>query len=120
ERITGIWLAGAGKDMGVPIPSQIADKLRGRWFSHFGRFRAAFWKVVGEDPNLVKYFKSGNLGNIKNGKVPSPKEREQVGRRVKYELHHLKPISKNGAVYHIENIRVLTPKRHIDIHKGAE
>ncbi|BCU92473.1 hypothetical protein YP72344_39680 [Yersinia pseudotuberculosis] len=120
ERITGIWLAGAGKDMGGPIPAQIADKLRGRQFSHFGRFRAAFWKVVGEDPNLVKYFKSGNLGNIKNGKAPSPKEREQVGRRVKYELHHLKPISKNGAVYHIENIRVLTPKRHMDIHKGVE
>ncbi|CRG49789.1 colicin/pyocin immunity family protein [Yersinia wautersii] len=120
ERITGIWLAGAGKDMGAPIPAQIADKLRGRRFSNFGRFRAAFWKVVGEDPNLVKYFKSGNLGNIKNGKAPSPKEREQVGRRVKYELHHLKPISKNGAVYHIENIRVLTPKRHIDIHKGVE
>ncbi|PSH11632.1 S-type pyocin domain-containing protein [Yersinia pseudotuberculosis] len=120
ERITGIWLAGAGKDMGVPIPAQIADKLRGRRFSNFGRFRAAFWKVVGEDPNLVKYFKSGNLGNIKNGKAPSPKEREQVGRRVKYELHHLKPISKNGAVYNIENIRVLTPKRHIDIHKGVE
>ncbi|CNF75872.1 colicin/pyocin immunity family protein [Yersinia similis] len=120
ERITGIWLVDAGKDMGAPIPAQIADKLRGRRFSNFGRFRAAFWKVVGEDPNLVKYFKSGNLGNIKNGKAPSPKEREQVGRRVKYELHHLKPISKNGAVYNIENIRVLTPKRHIDIHKGVE
>lgn len=120
ERITGIWLVDAGKDMGAPIPAQIADKLRGRRFSNFGRFRAAFWKVVGEDPNLVKYFKSGNLGNIKNGKAPSPKEREQVGRRVKYELHHLKPISKNGAVYNIKNIRVLTPKRHIDIHKGVE
>ena len=32
EDIFGIWLAGAGKDLGAPIPSQIADKLRGKEF----------------------------------------------------------------------------------------
>ncbi|OVZ77420.1 HNH nuclease [Yersinia kristensenii] len=106
--------------MGAPIPVQIADKLRGRRFSSFDRFREAFWQEVAKDPELAGQFKSGNLGNINNGKAPSPRESEQVGGRVKYELHHVKPISKGGATYRIDNLRVLTPKRHIEIHKEVE
>ncbi|HHH1520543.1 TPA: HNH endonuclease signature motif containing protein, partial [Yersinia enterocolitica] len=75
---------------------------------------------VANDPELSGQFKFGNLGNIKNGKAPSPRESEQVGSRVKYELHHVKPISKDGAVYDIDNIRVLTPKKHIEIHKEVK
>ncbi|EMQ2082007.1 S-type pyocin domain-containing protein [Yersinia enterocolitica] len=120
QRISGIWLAEAGKGQGAPIPAQIADKLRGRKFSNFDRFREAFWQEVANDPELSGQFKFGNLGNIKNGKAPSPRESEQVGSRVKYELHHVKPISKDGAVYDIDNIRVLTPKKHIEIHKEVK
>ncbi|MGN1976547.1 HNH endonuclease signature motif containing protein, partial [Yersinia enterocolitica] len=104
----------------APIPAQIANKLRGRKFSNFDRFREAFWQEVANDPELSGQFKFGNLGNIKNGKAPSPRESEQVGSRVKYELHHVKPISKDGAVYDIDNIRVLTPKKHIEIHKEVK
>ncbi|WP_404975985.1 HNH endonuclease signature motif containing protein [Yersinia intermedia] len=102
------------------MPVQIADKLRGRKFSSFGEFRRALWLEISKDPTLSEQFKSGNLGNIKNGKAPSPRESEQVGGRVKHELHHVKPISKGGAVYDIDNIRVLTPKRHIKIHKEVK
>ncbi|WP_238282093.1 HNH endonuclease [Yersinia wautersii] len=116
ERITGIWLAGAGKDMGAPIPAQIADKLRGRWFSHFGRFRAAFWREVANDPELVGQFLPLNQNIMKRGYAPYPIPTQQVGRKVKFELHHVKFIRDDGAVYGIENIRVMTPKRHIDIH----
>lgn len=120
QQVSGVWLAGAGKDLGVPIPAQIADKLRGKRFSNFDRFREAFWQEVGNDPELAGQFKSGNLGNINNGKAPSPRETEQVGGRVKYELHHVKLISKGGAIYGIDNLRVLTPKRHIEIHKEVK
>ncbi len=57
---------------------------------------------------------------MKSGKAPSPRESEQVGGRVKYELHHVKPIDIWGAVYDINNMRVLTPKRHIDTHKQVK
>ncbi|WP_235895332.1 HNH endonuclease signature motif containing protein [Yersinia vastinensis] len=110
----------AGKGLGARIPSQIADKLRGQEFSSFDKFRAAFWEEVSKEPSLAIQCKSGNLGNIKNGKAPSPRESEQIGSRVKYELHHVKPISDNGAVYDIDNIKVLTPKRHIEIHKEVK
>ncbi|WP_235897017.1 HNH endonuclease signature motif containing protein [Yersinia vastinensis] len=110
----------AGKSLGARIPSQIADKLRGQEFSSFDKFREAFWEEVSKEPSLAIQFKSGNLGNIKNGKAPSPRESEQIGSRVKYELHHVKPISDNGAVCDIDNIKVLTPKRHIEIHKEVK
>ncbi len=47
---------------------------------------------------------------------PFPPKKEHIGGRTKYELHHIKPISQDGAVYGIDNLRVLTPKRHIEIH----
>ncbi|EMH7569343.1 S-type pyocin domain-containing protein [Salmonella enterica] len=114
------WLNNAGNDLGALIPNQIADKLRGKEFKNFDAFRKAFWTEVGRDPGLSKQFKSGNFGNIQAGKAPAPREAEQVGGRVKYELHHVKPIKDNGGVYDVDNIRVTTPKRHIEIHRGSK
>nr|WP_241391572.1 HNH endonuclease signature motif containing protein [Yersinia frederiksenii]ULG19878.1 hypothetical protein 49p1_00175 [Yersinia frederiksenii] len=102
------------------IPSQIADKLRGSEFANFDAFRKVFWTEVGKDLGLSKQFKEGNFGNIQAGKAPAPRETEQVGGRVKYELHHVKQIKDNGAVYDVDNIRVTTPKRHIEIHNGGK
>lgn len=112
------WLEYAGKESGVPIPDRIADKLRGRKFRNFDDFRKQFWEEVSKDPELLKQFNSANKGNVKAGKAPVPKESEQVGGRIKYELHHDKPISDGGGVYDLDNMRVTTPKRHIDIHRG--
>ncbi|EPJ8533470.1 hypothetical protein PWM41_000215 [Providencia rettgeri] len=33
-------------------------------------------------------------------------------------MHHDNPISEGGEVYDMDNLRVTTPKRHIDIHRG--
>jgi hypothetical protein len=43
---------------------------------------------------------------------------DHVGKRTKYELHHVNPISEGGAVYDIDNIRILGPKLHINTHSG--
>lgn len=114
------WLNNAGKDLGAPIPSQIADKLRGREFANFGAFRLTVWMEVGNNPDLFKQFKNQNKTNVKNGKSPFVRESERVGGRQRFELHHVKQIKDNGAVYDVDNIRVMTPKRHIDIHKGGK
>lgn len=112
------WLGGAGTGDGAPIPSQIADKLRGREFGSFDAFRKAFWKAVAADPELSKQFDSYNLNTMKNGRAPFVPEREIAGSREKHELHHTQPISQGGQVYDVDNLRVLTPKRHIETHKG--
>lgn len=117
EKVGEKWLNIAGKELGAPIPSQIADKLRGREFENFDAFRRAVWTEVGKNPELIKQFRGNNQGNLKNGYSPFTPKSERVGGRTRYELHHVKPISEGGAVYDIDGIRVTTPKRHIELHK---
>nr|WP_246545200.1 S-type pyocin domain-containing protein [Photorhabdus hainanensis] len=69
QKIEGNWLSRAGQGMGAPIPSQIADKLRGRKFNNFDNFRNAFWKEVANDPEFSKQFKTANMGNMKKEKL---------------------------------------------------
>jgi len=118
QAVSGRWLEGADSDNGSPVPSQIADKLRGRTFANFDQFRQAFWLEVSRDPELSRQFKSGNLGNIRAGKAPAPRESEQVGGKIKYDIHHIHPISEGGDVYNVDNMGIVTPKRHIEIHRG--
>ncbi|KGM28923.1 HNH endonuclease [Photorhabdus luminescens] len=106
--------------MGAPIPSQIADKLRGRTFNNFDDFRRAFWKEVGNDPELSKQFKRTNQEDMKNSLSPYSPKLEQVGSRQKYEIHHVQFIKDDGSVYGLDNLRVITPKRHIEIHSNKE
>ncbi|HAS8350051.1 TPA: hypothetical protein I7721_02910 [Vibrio vulnificus] len=112
------WLEDAGKESGVPIPDRIADKLRGRKFSNFDDFRKQFWEEVSKDPDLLKQFSKSNQTLIENGYAPYPIPEEQVGGRETFELHHVKPIIEGGEVYNMDNLRVTTPKLHIDIHRG--
>ncbi|HGJ5890834.1 MAG TPA: S-type pyocin domain-containing protein, partial [Arsenophonus apicola] len=56
KAITGIWLDKAGDELGAPIPSQIADKLRGKEFASFDQFRKTFWQEVAKDPELSGQF----------------------------------------------------------------
>ena len=120
ENVGTDWLNKAGQGPGAPIPGQIAERLLGREFSSFDAFRKAFWLEVGKDPELNKQFNKQNQVNIKSSKSPFVKKIESVGARKRFELHHVQSIKDNGAVYFIDNIRVTTPKRHIEIHKGEK
>ncbi|CFR26015.1 HNH endonuclease signature motif containing protein [Yersinia kristensenii] len=104
--------------MGTPIPAQIANKLRSRTFSSFDRFREAFWQEVANDPELAGQFNKTNYVEMLNQRAPYPPSIEQIGDRKKYEIHHVKFINNGGEVYNIENLRIMTPKRHINIHSG--
>jgi len=112
------WLGGAGAGDGAPVPAQIADKLRGKTFSSFDSFRKAFWKEVAADPELSKQFHPDDIKLMKKGYSPTISAQDSVGKRVKMELHHKQQISKGGDVYNVDNLNALTPKRHIEIHKG--
>ncbi len=114
------WLGKSVNGNGAPIPSQIADKLRGRKFDSFDSFRRALWSEVGKEPTLSSQFKGNNKKALSKGYSPFPPEAEQVGGRTRYELHHITPIKDGGAVYDVDNIGVLTPKRHIELHKNGE
>lgn len=112
------WLRDADKGEGVPVPARIADRLRGREFSSFDAFRKALWTEVGKDPELLKQFSPDDVELVNKGYSPTVSAQDSAGKRVKMELHHKQQISKGGDVYNVDNLNVLTPKRHIEIHKG--
>ncbi|UQS13798.1 S-type pyocin domain-containing protein [Pseudomonas sp. HS6] len=114
--VSGNWLGSASQGEGAPVPAQIADQLRGREFRNFRAFREAFWKAVAGDPELAAQFKKQSLSAMEKGKSPYAPEKEWAGEAGKFELHHKIYISNDGSVYGLENISVVTPKRHKDIH----
>ena len=118
EDVLGIWLAGAGEGLGAPIPSYIADKLRGQSFGSFDSFRAAFWIEVSRDAELARQFNDRNLSDMANGLAPISRRHEQAGKRRKFEIHHIDHIRDGGAVYDLDNLRVVTARHHIEIHRG--
>lgn len=118
QRVEGNWLSGASEDEGAAIPSQIADKLRGKSYSSFDAFRKALWTEVSKDPELLKQFDPNSLDTMKKGRAPYARKQDRVGKRVKIELHHKQGIAKGGDVYDVDNLNAVTPKNHINIHKG--
>jgi hypothetical protein len=119
EDVTGIWLEGAGEGLGVPIPTRIAHELRGRKYSSFSTFRKAFWRAVVKDVELSAHYESDIIERMKRGNAPVVRYSDSAGDRWSYEIHHIEWISKGGAVYDIDNLRVTTPKNHIESHRGT-
>lgn len=117
EDVSGVWLAGAGTGIGAPIPTRIADRLRGREFSSFDAFRKAFWTEVRDDPELFSQFNQNAQDRLMSGNAPAVRDREAVGTRGVFEIHHVERIADGGAVYDVDNLRVNTPKNHISQHK---
>jgi len=116
QPVFGNWLGSAAQGDGAPVPSQIADQLRGREFRNFRAFREAFWKAVANDSELIKQFNNSSALEMKKGREPFVRKADRVGGQVKLELHHFVHISRGGEVMDIDNIRVVTPKQHGAIH----
>lgn len=115
--IFGTWLDGAGTGLGSPIPTRIADQLRGQNFKSFDDFRAALWIAVGKDAELLSQFKPTNQDWILKGNSPFAPKAERNGGKGRYEIHHIEHIQHGGAVYDVDNLTITTPKRHAEIHK---
>ncbi|MGE8067645.1 S-type pyocin domain-containing protein [Pseudomonas sp. NPDC089569] len=118
QDVTGVWLAGAGIGLGAPIPTRIADQLRGKKFGTFDSFRQAFWKAVAGS-GLVGQFTDNNVDRMREGKAPKARYRDRTGKRSSFELHHTDEVARGGNVYDVDNLSVVTPKHHIDIHRNG-
>ncbi|MFJ2480341.1 S-type pyocin domain-containing protein [Pseudomonas sp. NPDC087598] len=120
QTVSGNWLEAAATQQGAPIPTQIADKLRGREFSSFRAFRRAFWKAVSADPQLNSELFHLSKIETKKGLAVRADIEDQVGKKIKYDLHHVNPVGNGGEVYDIDNLRLLTPKQHIETHASKK
>ena len=113
------WLRDTSESNGAPIPSQIADSLRGQEMKDFDSFREKLWSAVANEPELIKQFSSRNQAIMKDGYSPYAPRNAQVGGREKFEIHHVHPIGEGGDVYNIDNMAITTPKAHITIHSKS-
>ncbi|MDD1011231.1 S-type pyocin domain-containing protein [Pseudomonas shahriarae] len=118
EPVPSRWLEAAAQGEGAAIPLQIADKLRGKEFKSFRVFRETFWKTVFNDGKLADLFNATSLNEMKKGKAPIVRFSDTAGARVKYELHHKVGLAEGGDLYNADNINIVTPKAHVEIHKG--
>ncbi|RON05131.1 S-type pyocin domain-containing protein [Pseudomonas brassicacearum] len=117
EDLAGIWLIGASSGVGVPIPKDVADALKGRDFKSFDTFRGALWKAVSESAIADQFIKQ-NVSRMRTGRAPRVQKADRVGGRLSYELHHLEKVSEGGGVYDVDNLRINTPRNHIDLHRN--
>ena len=117
EDVPGEWLEHARSGLGAPIPTSIAESLRDRKYSSFDSFRRALWVEVSKDSELSSQLTTENKTRVKNGLSPATRRQDIVGRRRVFELHHVEYITDGGAVYDVDNLRVSSPKNHIDIHR---
>ena len=117
EDVPGEWLDHARSGLGAPIPTSIADVLRGRKYSSFDSFRKDLWKEVSKSPELAVQLTPQNITRMKNGLSATTRRQDIVGKRRVFELHHVEHIANGGAVYDVDNLRVNTPKNHIDMHR---
>ncbi|HFK4495777.1 TPA: type VI secretion system tube protein TssD, partial [Escherichia coli] len=105
---------------GAPIPAHIVDKLRGREFKTFDEFREALWLEVSQEPELIAQFSEINQLRISQGFTPfAPDEGHYIGPKEtlkKFQIHHFIAIEYGGGVYDIDNLRIVTPRLHDEIH----
>jgi hypothetical protein len=98
--------------MEFPVPSEVADLLRGRPFANFDEFRSAFWKALASVPRFAREFSSHNRALMSRGQAPKAAPAAQVPGNTILHLRHVRPIAQGGAVYDVDNIRVISPLRH--------
>ncbi|MDF3936724.1 S-type pyocin domain-containing protein [Pseudomonas citronellolis] len=118
EDVFGIWLAGASEGLGAPIPKEIADQLRGKDYGSFDSFRRALWRAVALSSSLTEQFIENNVDRMREGKAPKARYRDRAGKRGSFELHHKNKVAQGGGIYDIDNLTIVTPKHHIDIHRS--
>ncbi|WP_133751282.1 S-type pyocin domain-containing protein [Pseudomonas sp. LP_7_YM] len=111
------WEAAASKGLGSPIPSPVADALRGRKYAEFRNLKKAIWREMSKLPEVIKDMNARNIELMQKGNSPVAPKRERNGGRIWYEIHHARPISEGGEVYAIDNLTFNSPANHDSIHK---
>ncbi len=106
--------------MELPIPAQVAKLLRGRAVANFDEFRQAIWKAAASVPELAREFSAPNRALMNRGLAPKAPPDQQVPGSANFRLVHVKHPSDGGAVYNVDNIRVISPLRRFQmLHYGG-
>jgi hypothetical protein len=108
----------------LPIPGQIAARLRKIDFKNFRDFRSAFWKLVSLEPGLVSEFNyhPHNANRMRNGQPPFVPGERRAGRKeyaagitnAVYQIDHLLSLQNEGWLYDLDNMAIKTFRFHVE------
>lgn len=77
-------------------------------------------EAASEDTFLANQLSRSNRQLIKEGLSPFTLDSGHAGKRKTYNIHHVIPIHAGGEVYDMDNMRIVTPKLHLQIHGKKE
>jgi len=101
--------------MEAPIPAQVAQLLRGRAIASFEDFRQAIWQAAASIPELAREFSPPNRALMSRGLAPKAPPDLQVPGSANFHVVHVRHPDAGGAVYDVDNIRVVSPLRRWQI-----
>lgn len=102
----------------IAIPPEVAQQLMGQQFSSFDKLRGEIYKSINNSP-YANEFKSNNQTLMSKGLAPYAPDQLQTGdyyNQEKYNIHHVKPVEDGGDVYNLDNLAIVAPKTHDEIH----
>lgn len=114
---SGRWLGEQSRQAGALIPDEIDSQLVGKPVKNMKEFRELFWKAVAHS-SLADQFASQNVTRMLKGLAPKTPMLDAYKMHSSFVLHHHVPISEGGDVYNLDNIRIVTPTAHQNIHYG--
>jgi hypothetical protein len=108
------WLRGSSGNAGR-VPESVRSALEGQTFTSREAFRSSFWQAAADDPALAGQFSRSNVSLMRSGRAPVAPSSQHFGGRIRYELHHITPVSRGGGAYDLDNIIVATPRYHHEV-----
>lgn len=89
-----------------PIPSQIADRLRGKAFKRFEHFREALWKTAATLPELCAGLSEQDLNAMKTGRPPQVSNAGNAG-PLRFVLRVADNPDNGADVYDMDNLKIV-------------
>ncbi|MGF6328096.1 hypothetical protein ABH909_000974 [Pseudomonas sp. BS3782 TE3695] len=91
------------------IPSQLADRLRGRQFISADDFKKDFWKTTAKDKDLSRSLYDLNAKRMEKGYAPIAKKSDWVGDSRKFDLRYLEQPTAARDTYNFDEMGIVGP-----------
>ena len=102
----------------IAIPQEVAQQLVGKQVSSFDELRGEIYKGI-SNSSYADEFSASNQTLMADGLAPYAPESLQTGNNYnqeKYNIHHVNPVEDGGDVYNLDNLAIVAPQAHDEIH----
>ena len=102
----------------IAIPQEVAQQLVGKQFSSFDELKGEIYKAIANS-SYASEFNKKNQSTMDSGQAPYAPMSLQTGdnyNQIKYNIHHVNPVEDGGDVYNLDNLAIVAPKTHDEIH----